>query len=917
MNTQLVLYPQVYDNISLSQGNAYLTDGLNFNSITNYAAYNTTGSIDAHLTNTPPAIINTWYRWNNTLVSTPADASVTSQQLYLNSVTPSSYSGVYQQLSFLTVGVSYTVTINMTATTGIINPKVFNPNTNAVIQGQLLTANTTQQTLNFVAQTPNDIVTIVYYNTANSNLIISSITVTETPASPSGIYAYLIDGQVDCDLYQEEDIPLSLSIDNFKNVAEKVQSYSKDFNLPATKRNNQIFNNMFDVTRANDGIIFNPYMRTKCALKQDGIILFEGYLRLINVKDNEGEISYDVNLYSDVIALADTLKDKKFADLNFTELNHLYDKDSIKNSWDNAVGLPLINQIGTSSFAYDASLTSPTDHTNVLKYPFIDWTGQIFPADGSTGSGATADLPELISLEGAFRPCIQLKYLINKIFSDAGFDYTSAFFDTADFEKLFMDFNWGSASVNNPELTGMARKAYADTNFAPTGSYGTVIFNLVSSVIFFPPEAGFNTSTSVFTSTADNTKYEINYEVRLKWLGTTDVTIEWYSDSDGVIDQATFSGSTASSTQTYSGTVTTILNNTQTLKCRFNASTGTNLVRQSTGSSSNTYSTLYGTVSPAKMTDGTILNTLRGELGQWEFLKGIFTMFNLVTMRDETNPNNILIEPYKDVFINNTNSGGNQTDLSLSSRFDGKVHDWTDKIDVSEMELKPLSDLNKETIFKFVEDDEDIAFDIYRNSTGKLYGSREFDSRQFTILEGEKEIIAEPFAATVCKPLFEQFSNFIVPCVFTKTGDGAFEGFDNSPRIFYNNGVVDTGLTYFIPSQNGKFSENQSDFLQFSHLSEIETTSTTVDFNFGTYGYIMPIGQSAVNNLYSTYWQPYFNELYHPDTRVMTLKVNLNPSDIATFKFYDVVYIKNRPFRVNRIDYKPNDLATVEFILIP
>ena len=913
MNTQLVLYPQVYDNISLSQGNAYLIDGLNFNSITNYAAYNTTGSIDAHLAATPPAIINTWYRWNNTSAGTPADASVTSQQLYLNSVTPSSYSGVYQQLSFLTVGVSYTVTINMTATTGIINPKVFNPNTNAVIQGQLLTANTTQQTLSFVAQTPNDIVTIVYYNTANSNLIISSITVTETPASPSGIYAYLIDGQVDCDLYQEEDIPLSLSIDNFKNVAEKIQSYSKDFNLPATKRNNQIFNNMFDVTRANDGIIFNPYMRTKCALKQDGIILFEGYLRLINVKDNEGEISYDVNLYSDVIALADTLKDKKFSDLNFTELNHLYDKDSIKNSWNNSTGLPLINQIGTSSFAYDASLTSPTDHTNVLKYPFIDWTGQIFPADGSTGSGATIGTPELISLEGAFRPCIQLKYLINKIFSDAGFDYTSAFFDTADFEKLFMDFNWGSASVNNPELTGGAKKTTATNNFAPTGSYATVIFDFTNSNLFFPTEAGYNTSTSKFTSITDNTRYAISYEVWLSWTGTTDVTIEWFSDADGVIDQTTFSGASGDN-QLYAGTVNTMLNNTQTLYCRFNAATGTNYVKQAVTSSK--ASRIYGTVSPAKMTDGTILNTLRGELGQWEFLKGIFTMFNLVTMRDETNPNNILIEPYKDIFINDTNSG-TTGDLSLSSRFDGKVHDWTDKIDVSEMELKPLSDLNKETIFKFVEDEEDIAFDIYRNSTGKLYGSREFDSRQFTILEGEKEIIAEPFAATVSKPLFNQFSNFIVPCVFSKTGDGAYEGFDNSPRIFYNNGVVDTGLTYFIPSQNGKASENQPEFLQFSHLSEIQTTSTTVDFNFGTYGYIMPIGQAAVDNLYSTYWQPYFNELYNPDTRVMTLKVNLNPSDIATFKFYDVVMIQNRTFRVNRIDYKPNDLANVEFILIP
>jgi len=70
-------------------------------------------------------------------------------------------------------------------------------------------------------------------------------------------------------------------------------------------------------------------------------------------------------------------------------------------------------------------------------------------------------------------------------------------------------------------------------------------------------------------------------------------------------------------------------------------------------------------------------------------------------------------------------------------------------------------------------------------------------------------------------------------------------------------------------------------------------------------------------NLYTLFWEPYYNELYNPDTRIMTLKVNLTASDINSFNFYDKVMIKNRIYRVNKIDYKPNDLATVEFILIP
>ena len=74
---------------------------------------------------------------------------------------------------------------------------------------------------------------------------------------------------------------------------------------------------------------------------------------------------------------------------------------------------------------------------------------------------------------------------------------------------------------------------------------------------------------------------------------------------------------------------------------------------------------------------------------------------------------------------------------------------------------------------------------------------------------------------------------------------------------------------------------------------------------------------SVPDNLFNLYWLPYYAELYNPDTRIMSIKVNLSPSIINTFKFNDTVMIKNREFRVNNIDYKPNDLATVEFILIP
>ena len=171
-----------------------------------------------------------------------------------------------------------------------------------------------------------------------------------------------------------------------------------------------------------------------------------------------------------------------------------------------------------------------------------------------------------------------------------------------------------------------------------------------------------------------------------------------------------------------------------------------------------------------------------------------------------------------------------------------------------------------------------------------------------------------------------QFQDFVVPTIYSMGSDGVAQPFDNKPRILYqvttNSTAYDIntifGYTFYIPSQNGFSSENSTEYLLFSHLQDMPTIpGTTFDYNFGECQYLAPQGVTVNDNLFNEYWSRYYYELYNPDTKVMTLKVNLNAGDIARFKFTDKVLIKNREYRVNRIDYKPKDLSTVEFILIP
>ena len=401
-----------------------------------------------------------------------------------------------------------------------------------------------------------------------------------------------------------------------------------------------------------------------------------------------------------------------------------------------------------------------------------------------------------------------------------------------------------------------------------------------------------------------------------------------HTTAGGVVtnyESGTFStsgGIVTSNNYVYSGSFTVVMNTGDTLEFKVKKISGGDMGIQGAGSISGTpiYTGNLLTINTIanNTVSATLLQTLRGELGQWEFLKGIFTMFNLITIPDKSDPSNILIEPYKDVFIQNTSG------TSLASR--GIARDWTDKISVEEMKLTPLTDLNKTTTFKFVEDDDDYGFNVYkRDNGGALFGSKVYDASGFTILDGEEEIVAEPFAATFCKPLMSQFPDFIVPTIYSyDSTSGVSSSFDNSPRILYLNGQKSLSFSYRVPAQNGVSAADLTQYLQFSHLSSIPTvvntpplSGDTRDFNFGEHNLVSGMGLSPVLNLFNTYWLPYFGELYNPDTRTMSIKVDLSAADISTFDMYDTVFIKTREFRVNKIDFKPNDLSTVEFILIP
>ena len=298
MSVQLVLYPQNYEGYLYSTlvSNNLLADSQSFISVLSTSVYT--------YTTDPNTVINSFSagaNWKGFYLAGQTAPQNTNNTLILTGQNSSNTSGVFQKLTGLTVGQNYTITIDVSAVTAAGTLTVGLPPRTDTCGGQFVqnasVSGATSITLQFVAQNSAETFIIQWKQIGTNTITIDSMSIEESTSvlgagGNTDFNSDPIDGQVIVDLYEEEGIPLTLSVDDFKNVAEKVQSYSKDFNLPGTKRNNLIFDNIYEITRTiNSKDSFNPYIQTQAILKEDGFTIFEGFLRLIEIKDQNGELS--------------------------------------------------------------------------------------------------------------------------------------------------------------------------------------------------------------------------------------------------------------------------------------------------------------------------------------------------------------------------------------------------------------------------------------------------------------------------------------------------------------------------------------------------------------------------------------------------------------------------------------------------
>lgn len=168
------------------------------------------------------------------------------------------------------------------------------------------------------------------------------------------------------DLYQDETISITETIQNVRDVGKVFTDFTKDFNLPASKTNNQIFKHYYNFDILNG---FDARKRVDATIELNLIPYKKGKLKLegVNIKNGVAE-SYKVVFFGDTIEIKDKFREEKLNALDLSAFNLDYTTANIKTNLQvdpttNDVIVPLITH--SERLLYNST---PTTETGNLHY---------------------------------------------------------------------------------------------------------------------------------------------------------------------------------------------------------------------------------------------------------------------------------------------------------------------------------------------------------------------------------------------------------------------------------------------------------------------------------------------------------------------------------------------------------------------
>jgi hypothetical protein len=688
------------------------------------------------------------------------------------------------------------------------------------------------------------------------------------------------------DVKEGTAFPLNFGVADIRDLSKRSGAFSKTIILTGTANNNNLLNHYYDVNI--QAGTFNINKLTRCSVIQNGLpVLESGYLQLIAVNkvqttaEYENEVEYEVLVKDESSDFFTKLGNKELTDLDFTDLNHEYRAINVVDSFSNT-------------------------QLDGYKYlvPFKD-SNNYYLQD--------------------MKPAIYAKTYFDRIFAQAGFSYTWDTLTAAHFDKLIIPFNGEKSIVDNIQY-----QVDANTTFNISGGESTYVDYLTGWTETQDTFNLFNPTTGTYDvpfnlQASENITFEFTFTADIYLTNPLATTLTYYGQTtqlsptfvlyvNGVLYSFAFSSNNFTLTNfsntiasginnvaTITGSATILLSNVITTDAvtikgglAFASNYGVWKYTPFTPPTAITSEIDFTSLSVKILPSSDILgygalidmnNVVPNKVKQADYIKSLFTMYNLYTEQDTDLPNNLVLKHRDDYYDQ------------------GAEVDWTYKLAKDkEQALQFLPELSAKKLILTYKQDSDDPNKVYYEATKEVYGQLEYIfTNEYVKGIDTKEITFSP------TPIDKSVFNAYLP---TLSGQPKV-----NIRILHDGGVS-TCDAYNIYNYGTTGEIGVTTYPILHHWDD--PINPTFDILFAQPDYMFYNGYNVTNNnLYNLYWRRTVNQINVG--KMLTAFFDLREDDIQRLKLNDKIRIDNSWWTINKvIDYDCNaqNLTKVELMSV-
>ena len=272
--------------------------------------------------------------------------------------------------------------------------------------------------------------------------------------STQNITYRLIANDEQLDVFEDEDLKISNNVTGLFDIGILPSDFTRQITLPGTKKNNAFFEHVYDISIENP-FLFATNIKIPCYLDFNGVYLINGYLQLnkVNMFQSKAVDSYEVTIFGTLSSFGKIINNSYLTDLtSLSQYNHTSSYNNITASW--------------SGSLFNGDIVYPlADYGS--GYQFTSGQYELFGMDDVNGA---------LSVQN-FKPAIRVKAVLDAIFTEAGYTYSSSFMNESFISNVYMVCNYG---LKYPEYTGIDLETFGKIKVAPLSGSGMTDLNLPS-----------------------------------------------------------------------------------------------------------------------------------------------------------------------------------------------------------------------------------------------------------------------------------------------------------------------------------------------------------------------------------------------------------------------------------------------------